>query len=452
MEKTQVATKEEEIAEALTFSNDEVHVVVHRRPACRIEFEVRANPVLVEAAHKQAIKAVGKEVVLPGFRKGKAPQELVVRKYSKEIDKEWQEAIANLAFRSSEKLVKAPVLNGELKISFNMKSHSLSGAHLSLFFETEPTPPEINPKNIKLRAVKRPLVNEDKVNETLRQVLFFFASWKRVEDRPVQEGDFVMLDVDVIEEEPSKRLFSNVRFEVTDKSMAKWMKDLILGQMTGAILEGMSVPDQDASAEDQKELTAKKTRVTINAIDEANLPILDDDFAKRLGAPSLEEMKNSIEKLLNKQADNHVQENLREQMSEILLKDFPFDIPPSLIDRETRFRMQQLLQDEEYLKNWNQMTNEARKRTVSSVAEQSEKAVRMFYICRKILKDAGINVSPADLPQAPTTALEILLGDQRHLNFQGQNEMHQAEAFSRLLLERAEDYLIAGATIETMDA
>ena len=50
--------------------------------------------------------------------------------------------------------------------------------------------------------MKRPEVNEEKVEETIRQVQLFFAEWKHITDRPVQEGDFVLLDVDVIEEDP----------------------------------------------------------------------------------------------------------------------------------------------------------------------------------------------------------------------------------------------------------
>ena len=44
---------------------------------------------------------------------------------------------------------------------------------------------------MQLKAVKRPEVNEDKINETIRQVQLFFANWQHVTDRPVQEGDFV---------------------------------------------------------------------------------------------------------------------------------------------------------------------------------------------------------------------------------------------------------------------
>jgi FKBP-type peptidyl-prolyl cis-trans isomerase (trigger factor) len=108
--------------------------------------------------------------------------------------------------------------------------------------------------------------------------------------------------------------------------------------------------------------------------------------------------------------------------------------------------MHQVLQDPDYLKYWNQMTNEAKNRTVASVAEQSEKAVRMFYLCRKILKDAKISISPNDIPKVSDQPLEALMGQGRENHPQGNTEMHQAEAFSRLLLEKAENYIISKAS------
>jgi trigger factor len=433
-------------ATPLEFSGDLVKVKAHFKPSCKVELEVEAAPSIVQEARKTAIKLVGKEVTIAGFRKGKAPESMVEKNYPKQVESELQKATADLAFRESAKVCKIPILNNELKIGYNMKSHSLEeGAKLILFFETEPTVPTIDPKTVKIKVVERPEVNNEKVEETIRQVLLFFAQWKHVDDRLIQENDFVLLDVDVIEEEPPVSLFSGVRFEVTDRAMAKWMKELVIGHKRGDVLEGISIPDEDAKEKDKEELKAKKVRVTIREVETAQVPELTDEFAQKMGVSSIAQMRTNIEKLLNDKADAHVQEKQREEVSEVLLNDFKFDVPGSLIDREVRFRMEQLLQDPEYSKHWNSMTTEAKKRTIGSIAEQSEKAVRMFYVCRKILADAKITISPNDIPKVVDTPLNMLIGGGRDVHPQGNTEVHQAEAFSRLLLEKAEDYIIANA-------
>ncbi len=437
----------EQIAvEPQTLSDDNVRVSVHRKPACIIEFDVEASKKLVTEAYKIAIKRIAKEVTLPGFRKGKAPDELILKNYGSQVDKEWQQAIADLGFRASEKLAKIPLLHREAKVSFKMKSHSHSGALFTLNFETEPSIPTVNPKLMQLKFVKRPDVNEEKVSETIRQVQLFFAEWKAVTNRPAEDGDYVLLDVDVIEETPPVPLFNHTRFEVKEKAMSKWMYDLVLGKQVGDSVEGVSVPDDEASQEEKEELKPKKVQITIKAIDTATLPALDDTFAEKIGAKTVEELRTNVHNLLEKQADDHVREALREQASEFLLTQFPFDLPTTLIEKETHFRFKQLMNDKDFIKYWESLKSEDRRKTLTTIHQQSEKAVRMFYLCRKVIADANIRISEQDIPPPANTPLEFLLSPQKMFHHHRNAEIEHAEAFSRLVLEKAEDHIIENAT------
>lgn len=446
--KEEIVASTEEVKTSLEFANEHLSVIAYHKPACRVELEVTLFESLVQRAHKEAVKVVSKEVSIPGFRKGRGPNELVIKNYPQAVEKEWKEKIAQLAAIEGQKLTGIHFLNGEPRVSYNLKSHSETQALVLISFETEPTVPSIDPKEIVLKEVEAPLVNEEKVSETIRQMQFFFAQWTKISEEPIKEGHFVTLDVETIEDPLPVKVFSNVRFEVTDRTMAKWMKDLVLGHTKGEILEGLSIPDSTASAKEKEELSEKKVRVTIKEIEMASLPDLDAGFAHRVGASSVEEMHQTIEKLLQKKSQDHVKEATREQVSQILLSRYPFEIPFSLIEKETRFRVQQLLTDPEFKNSWEKMTKEAKNRTVSSIAEQSGKAVRMFYICKKILGDAKLSVSSKDLLPAANTPLQALLGEANPVHPQEDSQMHQAEVFSRLLLEKAEDFIIANATIE----
>lgn len=427
--------------------NEYVRFTVHHRPACVVELDVEALEPLMKMAHKKAVKAVSKEVSLPGFRKGKVPDELVAKNYTKEIEKEAEQVVADLAFQECQKLVKVRLLHRDARVTYNMKSHSPSGALLTLAFETEPTVPTVDGKEIHLKEVKRPEVNDEKINETIRQVQFFFADWKKVEDRPIQEEDLVTLDVDVIEDTPVTHLFSSTRFEVTRKAMAKWMYDLVLGKQAGDVLEGVSVPDETASEEEKELLKPKKVQVRILSVDGATLPPLDESFAQKLGVPSVEELREKIRALLNNQADAHVKEALREQVNELLLTNYPFELPVTLVNKEMEFRLRQLDQDAEFKQYWMSLSEEERKNTIHTIRTQSEKAVRMFYLSRTIIAKANIRISGADLPTPSSEPLEVLLDPQKLFHHSKNAEVEHAEAFSRLVLEKAADYLIAQGTV-----
>lgn len=436
---------ENAVAESQPLQNENVRFTIHHKPACIVEFDVEALQPLVKNAKKKAARIISKEVTLPGFRKGKAPEEMIEKNFAKDVDKQWQQEIANACFQECEKLAKVPILHRDAKITYTMKSHSSSGALLTLSLETEPKVPNVDPKQFQLKPVKRPEVNEEKINETIRQTQLFFANWEHIHDRPVQEGDFVLLDVDVIEDHPPQPLFSKTRFEVTEKAMAAWMRELVIGKNTGDSLEGMSIPDEDASKEEKEELKPKKVRVTIRSIDVAILPELNDEFAQKLGALSLEDMKSKMTDLLNKQADAHVLEAQRDQVNQFLLTQYPFDLPVTLIEKETQFRFRQLVQDKEFQKYWENLSAEDRNKTIQTVYQQSENAVRIFYLCRQIVTEAKISISASDVPPPATSALEFLINPQKMFHHQRNPETEHAEAYSRLLLEKAEDYLISNA-------
>ena len=149
-------------AEPRQLINEHVRFTIHNKPSCIVEFDVEALKPLMQATHKKAVKKVGKNVTLSGFRKGKAPENLIEKNFSNEIKKQWDQEIANAAFQECQKLANIPMLHKEGKVSFNMKSHSAHGALLLLSFETEPTLPFIDPKEIQLKSVKRPEVSPEK--------------------------------------------------------------------------------------------------------------------------------------------------------------------------------------------------------------------------------------------------------------------------------------------------
>lgn len=438
---------EQEVAAPIEeYKNDNLTVKVIRKPQCVVEFHVHASPKLAKDAYEKALRAISKQVSLPGFRKGKAPQEVVQKKFTKDIDREWQQEIANVAFPETEKLANVPVLKKESKINYNIKNYTIDqGADLIFTFETEPTIPQVDPSTFTLKAVDRPAVTDVQIDETIRQIGFFFAEWKHL-DHPVKEGDFVTLDVDVIEKEPHENLFSKTRFEVTDKTMAKWMKDLIMGHSKGETLEGTSVPDAHLSEKEKEAFPPRKVRIFIREIEEAKLPEHTENYYKALGVTGEEPLRNNITKLLNEKADSHVKEGERAQAIEFLLHQHPFDLPASFVMNETRFRMQQLLADPQFAQQWKTMGEEEQRKAIQSIMEQSEKAVRLFYLCNRILKDAKIKISPEDLPKPPTTPLEVLVNPHPDYYLQENEKLREAEAYSKLVLEKAEDYIISHAT------
>lgn len=183
----------------------DVEATVHRKPACRVKIDVKASPSLVSAARKEAIKKVNKDVNFPGFRRGKAPEDLILKKHPFAVEQAWHKAIADASYIEAQRIVRVPVLNTNSPISFDLKSHSLElGAELSFSFETEPTIPTVDPKEFILKEEAPVVVEEKQLEEAIHQARYYFAEWIPVTDRGIQEGDAIMIDLDLIDGEPQK--------------------------------------------------------------------------------------------------------------------------------------------------------------------------------------------------------------------------------------------------------
>ena len=108
--------------------------------------------------------------------------------------------------------------------------------------------------------------------------------------------------------------------------------------------------------------------------------------------------------------------------------------------------MNQLFQVKDFQTHWQSLTEEERKTLVHSIMEQAGKAVRMFYLCRKILSEAHIKITAQDLKMPARTPLEILSNPEGAISTHHQPELKEAEVYSRLILEKAEDYIIEQVT------
>ncbi|MFA6118448.1 MAG: trigger factor [Parachlamydiales bacterium] len=415
-------------------------IKIEKKPRCTVELEIIAPADLVKSAQKEAIKDLKKEVELPGFRKGKAPDEMVLKKFPESLKNKWEKRAADLAFIGAHKQEKLPPLGSSTKIIFKLKEFSLeNGATITYSYETDPEIPAVDISSIKLKRVKKHIVTDEEVEEAIRQIRFFHAKWNEVQ-RPIQEGDYIIIDLDSLDNDAKVRVFNDTRFEVSDKGMTKWMKELVLDANLNDSLEGISQPDEDLSEEEKKKFESKKVLVTIKKIEEAALPEIDDDFAKKIGASSVDEMYSSIKEMLIKQAEVGHDEQNRKAVQEYLLKTYSFDIPNSLLESEIEHRRNNALANANFKKKYDHFNEKEKKEFEKTLLKHADDSIRIFYLSKKIINDNKIKISDDEIKQAAMNILYKEIGQKADPKDIPKDIY--ALALSRLVLIKAEDYIL----------
>lgn len=436
------------------FKNENIHVKVSREPGAKVKFDISVSPKGVEAAHEKAIKAVNKEVSLPGFRKGKAPEKLLTQHYSKYIDQEWRDILLNTAFQEAislthiypytEKSVKAP----------QVKSISReTGAEVQVLFEERPQIPEVNPQDLNLAPVETRVIKDEDVENTIHDIRLHHAIWEDILDRPIQEGDFVDLTIDSLDE-PQQNICTDTRFEVTDGKMPSWMRKLVIGKSVNETAEGISEKEEShcQSCESGEEHThthdqnfkPTNCRITIKAVKTAKLHELNEELAAKTGLKTIDELNERVRSSLEQQAKEEAKAIMRKQLDEKLAERYFFEIPASITESEIRRRSSHKIShlntaelDADTVASKKEELKEEAKREV-------ENAYRTYFILHSIAEQHHIQVSSEEimhefmrqLTQSPNDSIVDQSMEPKEI---------QARLQDYLLTKKTQDFLIEQA-------
>jgi trigger factor len=426
------------------FTSDELRVIVQRKPLCQIEFQVHVFKKLVDASKAEALKSVSKEAQISGFRKGKAPEALILKQYGGNIEKQFHKILGDQAFVEAQKMAKIAVLNQTSKIGFEVQKVSDDTADLLFSFETEPVVPELHLNRFSVKPVEMKKVGDVELEEAIRQMSFFYAQWRDVEDRPVKEGDFIIIDLDTVEGETVRRVFDQIRFEVVPSRMANWMRKLVLNAKIGDVLEGLSEPDADATDEEKREFQPKTVRLYVRKVEEPLLPEINDEFAKKVGAPDVAGMHDLVKGILVSQVENQAKEETREQVNRFLVSQYVFELPRSLLEAEYQHRFSEAQKNHEFRRDYSRMSDAEKKKVQQQIFNESEKSLRLFYLTKQVVQNEKIPITHKEINERAVAQRKS-----QAMGSDGEGQISQQEyafALSLVFLTKVQDFMLAGAS------
>ncbi len=299
----------------------------------RLTITVPANQL--EEVYQSKINQIAKKANIKGFRPGKAPRSFIEKQYGNDAR---QEALSTVIQNS---LYKALVENKLNPVSTpQVAPKSLLADQPLEFTASFEVLPEI--ENVRCVIEKIEKLNVEvtaaDVDEVIEQLSKQFTQWKLVE-RAAKLHDRVVIDycpiIDGKADEASKS--QNFPVELGNKAM----------------LPGFEAGLQEAKAGEERNIKvdfpadfanpdfANKSIdfiVNIKQVFEAEKPIIDEDFVKKLGVASgkHDDLQAQVRRSIEMERDRLVSENLKEQVFRNLLEQNQLDIPQALIEREAK--------------------------------------------------------------------------------------------------------------------
>lgn len=370
-------------------SNEKYKVTAECNPGCQVKFTIHASPEATKTMREKAIKSVNKEVSLPGFRKGKAPIELILKHYAPHVEREWKDLLLNTSFNEAMDLAKIYPFKKESIKNAQIKNQSIEhGTDIVISFESMPQIPHVNIQEIEVENVNPEPIQEGKIDQIIQDIRYQFANWEKVTGRPVQQNDFVDVDIENIDK-PGEFICKDTRLEVKEGKIGKWLIDLLIGMNIGETKEAVS---QQEPGQDNPNFKPTNCKVTVKEIQNSTLPEVNDELAAKTGLTSAAELREKIEQNLLKTQEQETQKKKRNLIEKAIIAKYSFDIPESLVVDRVQHIMMSKRADLEKAHSDAKELEAALKKAEEEAFKEVRDSYRWYFLARQVANEQHIDV------------------------------------------------------------
>ena len=310
---------------------------------CKVEKTKNANEVKLEITVKaekfdEAIKKVyfksAKYFNIPGFRKGKAPMNIVEKYYGKEIF--YEDAFNEVAGNALDEAVKENKLEvvsrPDIEVTQIEKGKDLI---FTAVMQTKPEAELGKYKGIEIKKVEYTVSDED-IEHELGHMQEHNSRLVTIEDRPVEKGDIATIDfegfVDGKAFEGGKA--EGHELEIGSNTFIPGFEDQVIGMKIDEEKDiNVKFPDEYFS----KDLAGKDAtfKVKVHEIKKKELPKLDDEFAKDVSEfDTLKELKEDIKNKQQKQNEEKAKYETQDAVIKAVCENVKVDIPSGMVEME----------------------------------------------------------------------------------------------------------------------
>lgn len=380
----------------ITFKNEE---------GCKKSYGVSAPWAEVEPRFASVARTLRGKVRVPGFRHGHVPEEVLRSRFRKEIR---EEVLEQLLHDAAQAMVEQHGVKPVVE-PYASAIHLEEGQPFTCELSAEETPvvPELDAAGVTLE-IPRVEVEAGQVDQALEGLRQRAALMKPVEG-PAQQGDYAVTTLQRKGQSKGVERF----FAALPESDHPAEKAL-MGKQPGDVLEltvegtegeeahGHEGHEHAHDHEDDHEgaerhLAPGHYVITVNKVVRREVPELNDDFAKDLGAESLDALRTKVHQDMEARLQADLQTMKEEKLVEALLAKAPFAVPPTLVERQLGHDLEELAEGLARQGvhpgkagiDWDKMAESRR--------PMSERRVASYYLLESMAQRRGVEATEEDL-------------------------------------------------------
>ncbi len=377
-----------------------MNVTIERIPGSQVRLDIAADPEEQNEAIEKAYRRVAREVVIPGFRKGKAPRSMIERYFGREmvVDEANRKLMDDLYRKAIEQENLVPV--GEPSLD------SIEAEPLQ-FSVTVPVYPTVDPgAYLDVRVEPEDAaVEERQIDEVLEELRKQRSPWvDPAEPRTAQMGDQITVDIAITENgEEFQAPSEGATFELGDTTFLAELVDLVQTLKPGESGSVDILFDEERLDPGDPRIGKTLTyTLTLTGLKERELLPLDDEFAKSyVSAETMDEVKDRLRTNLHIEKTRETRTRVVNSIVEKIVEGATFELPEPMIEEQIDRQVERAKRElsmqgipwEGFLRQIGQSEDEWRETIRGSATESLASSV----VLREIAEQEQIGVSEDDL-------------------------------------------------------
>ncbi len=345
---------------------------------------------------------------IPGYRPGKAPRQVVEKKFRKEIQDELTQKLVSRSYHQAVEQEQLRVVS-----LTNLEDVEFGDDRSMRFRATVVTAPEFELPDYKNIPIELPSaeVTDEEIDAAIERLREQAADFADVTDRPLAMEDFAVIDftgaidgvaISEIVPDASKNLHGGKKFwlRVAPDNFLPRFAEQIVGMNSG---ETRSVQVDFPADFPVNELAGRRAdyAVTITEIKQKVLPPIDDALAEKLlPGKTLADLRHTVAHNLEHEKEHELERAKESQIVRYLHERISFDLPPALLTQETRRALNELVHRNRERGVPDEMLKNKEKELVEGAGSLAAHRLKTNFILHRIAEQEKIEVTRAEIDQA----------------------------------------------------
>jgi len=434
-----------------------VNITVENLAPCKKLLRVEVDAKVVDESFEAITKDFQKQAALPGFRPGKAPRAMVLKKYEPEIKAEVKRKLIGDSYRQAVQEKKISVIGYP-----DIEEIQFGRSQALQFAATIETAPEFQLPEYKGLPARREAksvtaADVDRAIELLAKQHIKFETVAR----ELRAGDVSVVNYTgtcdgkpITDTAPTAKGLTEQKNFWVDAASDAFIPGFA-DQLTGAKAGDRRTVNVDFPADFvTKQLAGKKGAYEVEVVEvkEKILPAMDDAFAKKYEAENLAKLREGVERDLENELKYSQAKAVRGQIIRALLTATNFDLPETAVAHETRNVVYDIVRENTQRGVARDLIEKQKDEIYSAAAQSAKERVKLSFLIQRIAEKEGIQVSQDEVlkrVQSLSVAYQIPL-EKFLKDLQKRNGV--AELYDQIAHEKVLAFLEQNAKIEAVPA